>query len=75
MNEQPEHPMLVYLLRLDANMTELRADMAEIKHRMRAVEDQMGNLAAGEQSHYATVIGRLDRMGTAAATAWPADSR
>jgi hypothetical protein len=53
----------------------LRADMAEIKHRMRAVEDQMGNLAAGEQSHYATVIGRLDRMGTAAATAWPADSR
>jgi chromosome segregation ATPase len=63
MNAQSEHPVMTYLRRLDANLAELRADIAEIKHRLRAAEDQIGALAASEQSHYSTVVGRLDRLG------------
>jgi phage shock protein A len=63
MDTQPEHPVMAYLRRLDANLAELRADIAEIKHRLRAAEDQLGSLAASEQGHYSTVLGRLDRMG------------
>ena len=38
----------------------MAGDLADIKRRMTAVEIQLGNLAATEQSHYANVALRLD---------------
>lgn len=64
MSDQPENLILVFLRRIDANIVELRADVAELKIRMTAVEIQLGQLAAIEQSHDAMIMTRLDHMGT-----------
>ncbi len=62
MSEQPENLMLVYLRRLDASMAELRADVTDIKHRLTALEIQVGQQVSTEASHYASVAIRLDRI-------------
>ena len=54
--------MLVYLRRLDASMAELRADVADIKHRLRALAIQVGQQVSTEASRYASVAIRLDRI-------------
>jgi tetrahydromethanopterin S-methyltransferase subunit G len=61
MSEQPEHPTLILLRRLDAKIDELRADVAEVKQRLTTLEIQVGNLTATEQSHYAQIMLRMDR--------------
>ena len=62
MTDQPETVTLVYLRRLDANMTALREDMADLKQRFTTLEVQVGHLAATEASHYAQTALRLDRI-------------
>ena len=62
MSEQPETLMLVYLRRLDASMAELRADVADIKHRLTALELQVAQQVSTEASHYASLAIRLDRI-------------
>ena len=64
MSDQPENIMLVYLRRLDATMTELRADVVDIKHRLTALAIQVGQQVSTEVSHYASVAIRLDRIET-----------
>lgn len=61
MSDQPENLMLVFLRRLDVKMDGLVHDIADLKHRMTAVEIQLGSMAATEQSHYASIAIRLDR--------------
>ncbi|HKM60962.1 MAG TPA: hypothetical protein VJY39_00595 [Acidisphaera sp.] len=39
----------------------LKSDMREMKHRMSTVEAQIGSMLSSEQSHYATVMTRLDQ--------------
>jgi hypothetical protein len=62
MSEEPENLVLVYLRRIEASMADLRTDMVDLKHRMTAVEIQVGSAAATEQSHYASIAIRLDRL-------------
>ena len=64
MSAQPENIMLVYLRRLDTTMTELRADVVDIKHRLTALGTQVGQQVSTEASHYASVAIRLDRIET-----------
>jgi hypothetical protein len=64
MSDQPDNLMLVFLRRLDAKMDGLVQDVAELKHRMTAVEIQLGSMASTEQSHYASLALRLDRHET-----------
>ena len=54
--------MLVYLSRLDTKIDGLIADVRDLKHRMTAVEIQLGQLTATESSHYASTALRLDRI-------------
>jgi hypothetical protein len=61
MSDQPENLMLVFLRRLDAKMDGLVHDVTDLKHRMTAVEIQIGSMASTEQSHYASLALRLDR--------------
>jgi hypothetical protein len=61
MSDQPENLMLIYLRRLDSKMDSLAQDMTDVKHRMTAVEVQLGGMASTEQSHYASLATRLDR--------------
>jgi len=61
-SDQPENILLVFLRRLDAKMDGLAQDIADLKHRMTAVEIQLGSMASTEQSHYASVALRLDRQ-------------
>lgn len=42
-------------------MDSLSQDIADLKHRMTAVEIQLGSMASTEQSHYASLAMRLDR--------------
>jgi len=62
MSDQPENLMLVYLRRLDTKMDRLIEDMGDLKRRMTTVEVQVGTQAATENSHYASVMLRLDRV-------------
>ena len=64
MSDQPDNLMLVFLRRLDVKMDGLVQDIAELKHRMTAVEIQLGSMASTEQSHYASLALRLDRHET-----------
>lgn len=61
MSEQPENLTLNYLRRLDSKIDSLAQDIADLKHRMTAVEIQLGSMASTEQSHYASLAMRLDR--------------
>ena len=62
MADKPEDHTLHYLRPIDENIAILRADVAELKQRMSDVERQLGRNAASEMEHYASVMGRLDRM-------------
>jgi hypothetical protein len=61
MSDQPENLTLIFLRRLDSKMDSLSQDFADLKHRMTAVEIQLGSMASTEQSHYASLALRLDR--------------
>lgn len=43
-------------------LRELSADVRELKSRMTDVERQLGRNAATESEHYASVMGRMDRV-------------
>lgn len=43
-------------------LRELSADVRELKSRMTDVERQLGRNAAAESEHYASVMGRMDRV-------------
>ena len=64
MSAQPENIMPVHLRRLDATMTELCADVVDIKHRLIALGIQVGQQVSTEASHYASAAIRLDRIET-----------
>ena len=61
MSDQPENPTLIYLRRLDSKIDSLSQDIGDLKHRMTAVEVQLGSMASTELSHYASLAMRLDR--------------
>ncbi len=62
MSDKPEDLTLRYLRRIDENIGLLRADVSELKQRMSDVERQLGRNAASEMEHYASVMGRMDRL-------------
>jgi hypothetical protein len=62
MSDQPENLMLVCLRRLDTKMDRLIEDTGDLRRRMTTVEVQVGNQTATENSHYAGVMLRLDRV-------------
>ena len=64
MSDEPDTLVLIFLRRLSASMAELRADVTDIKHRVTALDIQVGQQASTEQSHYASVAIRLDRLDT-----------
>lgn len=43
-------------------LRELAADVRELKNRVTDMERQLGRNAAAEIEHYASVMGRMDRM-------------
>lgn len=43
-------------------LRDLSADVRELKARVTDVERQLGRNAAAETEHYASVMGRMDRM-------------
>jgi len=61
MSDQPENLTLIFLRRLDSKMDSLSQDIADLKHRMTAVEIQLGSMASTEQNHYGSLAMRLDR--------------
>ncbi len=62
MSEEPEGLVLVFLRRLDAKIDRLTDDVADVKHRLTAVEIALGSLAATEASHYANSSLRSDKF-------------
>jgi hypothetical protein len=61
MSDQMQNPTLTSLRRLDTKMDSLSQYMADLKHRMTAVEVQPGSMVSTEQSSYASLAMRLDR--------------
>lgn len=47
---------------LDLLLRDLSDDVRELKARVTDVERQLGRNAAAETEHYASVMGRMDRM-------------
>ena len=62
LSDGPDNLMLVDLRRLDGKMDALASDMRDVKHRLTALEIQVGQLASTEASHYASTALRLDRI-------------
>jgi hypothetical protein len=57
-----DESLVLRMLRpMDGKLDGLLQDMADLKLRVTAVEIQLGAVAAAEQSHYASVVTRLDR--------------
>jgi hypothetical protein len=46
MSDQPDNLLLVMLRRMDAKLDGIAADIADLKHRMTAVEIQLGSMAS-----------------------------
>ena len=61
MSDQPENLTLIYLRRLDSKIDSLSQDIADLKHRVTAVEVRLGSMASTELSHYASLAMRSDR--------------
>jgi tetrahydromethanopterin S-methyltransferase subunit G len=61
MSDEPENLVLNLLRAIRADVTEIRADLQEVKRRLTTLEIQVGNLVATEESHYAQVMQRMDR--------------
>lgn len=61
MSDQQENLTLIYLRRLDSKIDSLSQDIADLKHRMTAVEVQLGSMASTGLSHDASLAMRLDR--------------
>ena len=64
MPEQPDNNLLAYMRKFDTKLDALVADMRDLKSRLSTVERQIGQAASTEQSHYATVMDRFDRVET-----------
>jgi phage shock protein A len=62
MSDAPDNLILVYLRRMDAKIDTLTNDVGDLKRRMTALEIQAGQMIATEQTHYAAVTMRLDRV-------------
>jgi hypothetical protein len=55
--------VLIRLREIRDMLADLKDDFSEMKLRVTTLETQVGNLGATEQSHYASVAMRLDRIG------------
>lgn len=64
MSDEPENIVLIYLRRLDAKTDRVLEELTDVKHRVTALELQIGQYAATEQSHYAASMSRFDRIET-----------
>jgi tetrahydromethanopterin S-methyltransferase subunit G len=66
MSDDPDKNVLDYLRaqfdRMHVRFDKLDAEIGEIKHRLTAVEIQVGNLSATEANHYGATMLRLDRV-------------
>jgi hypothetical protein len=62
MPDEPENLVLELLRAIRGDIAWLRDDVADIKHRLGTVEQQIGGLAATEANHYASLSVRLDRV-------------
>ncbi len=62
MSDDPENLILRFVRRIDENVVNLRVDVQALKQRTSDVERQLGRNAASEMEHYASVMGRMDRM-------------
>jgi predicted nucleic acid-binding Zn-ribbon protein len=54
--------ILEHLFALRSDMSEIKLDLRETKHRMTALEAAMANLAIQEASHYASLASRFDHL-------------
>lgn len=61
MVDEPDSLTLRYLRKISADQQVLRDDMQDLKQRMTTVEIAVGNAAASEATHYASLSARLDR--------------
>ena len=52
-----------HLRAIRADITDLKADMREVKQRLTLLEIQVGQVASLEAGHYGTLMQRLDRIG------------
>jgi hypothetical protein len=55
--------MLTLLRAIRGDIGEIKADMREVKQRLTLLEIQVGHVASTEQSHYGTLMQRMDRIG------------
>ena len=62
MADTSDNLTLHFLRRIDSNVASLRGDVSELKQRMSDVERQLGRNAALEMEHFASVMGRMDRL-------------
>ncbi|HEY2538232.1 MAG TPA: hypothetical protein VGI28_01840 [Stellaceae bacterium] len=49
--------------RIDSQLAELRRDVREQGQRITRLEQQMAQMSASEQGHYAVIMERLDHLG------------
>jgi predicted nucleic acid-binding Zn-ribbon protein len=64
MSDAPDSLILVYLRRIDQRMERLEHTLDDIRQRVTTLELQAANQAAIEQSHYASLSGRIDSLST-----------
>ena len=62
MSDPPDNLILVYLRRLDAKLDQMIEIVQDHGRRLTTLKIAVGNLAATEMSHYASLALRADRM-------------
>jgi predicted nucleic acid-binding Zn-ribbon protein len=62
MSDAPDNLVLVYLRRLDQRSERMKWTLDDIRQRVTTLELQAAHQAAIEQSHYASLSGRVDSL-------------
>jgi hypothetical protein len=62
-SDGPDNIVLNLLRAIRGDIEEIRLDVRELKERMTNLETLVGNSVSTELHHYASLSGRLDRVG------------
>ena len=60
MTSQPDDAIIFYLKRIDARLTDLGADMTDVRRRLTTIGSKLGQLIVTQQSHHTVAVGRFD---------------
>jgi hypothetical protein len=62
-SDEPDNMVLTLLRAIRGDIADIRLDVRELKERVTNLETLVGNSVSTELHHYASLSGRLDRIG------------